>query len=136
MCLHYHLILDQPVYTTNVTDNVTAPANETSVVATTGDSVRIEVVIDAFPIPDNFTWFFNGQPFPITPGITVGLNFIEFDSVTPSNDGVYTVMATNIVGTGTFEVALAVQGTVLFTPQVTRKIVHAMNECNVCNVCN
>ena len=75
-----------------------------------GETVRIQLELDAFPDPFNFTWFFNGQPLVLRPGLNFGLTFIEFDGVNIADAGNYTVRATNIAGTGTFGIALTVLG--------------------------
>ena len=74
-------------------------------------NIRIELVLDSSPIPDdtNFSWFFEDQMLVDgEDGITFGVDFIQFRSVSRVNAGSYRVMSSNAAGSGDFSFQLRV----------------------------
>jgi hypothetical protein len=75
--------------------------------------------LDANPFPQNAVWFFNGQPLPVISGIELGVNFIRIQMVTELDSGIYTVQASNAVGTGMISFMLQVEGTKFIDYNIT-----------------
>ena len=69
---------------------------------------RIDLILVGIPIPDQYTWSFNGVELLSSSEITLGIDFIQFSSLSRSNAGNYSVTATNLVGSGTGEFSLVV----------------------------
>ena len=63
---------------------------------------------DPFPTLDTLVWTFNGQVLSGGGGIDLGLDFVEFDAVSRSNAGTYTVFSSNAAGNASFEFELVV----------------------------
>ena len=68
-------------------------------------------MLDSNPIPDdgNFFWFFNGRRLLNgQDGAILGVNFIQFRSLSRLNAGSYRVMSSNTAGSGDFSFQLRV----------------------------
>ena len=95
---------DQPEY-----------AGETTYVIDEGSrDYRIELMLDSSPVPvdSNFFWFFNDLPLVDGQnGVVLGVNFIQFRSVSRVNAGSYRVMSSNSAGSGGFNFELRVNCT-------------------------
>lgn len=68
---------------------------------TEGTPFRVDLGLDANPIPGTgmFEWFFNGQP--LGPGVVTGVDFIDFgNSISRDASGNYTVSSFNEAGSG------------------------------------
>ena len=73
--------------------------------------IRIELILDANPVPEdtNFNWFYNGQPLMNgQSGVMLGVDFIQFRSVSRVNAGSYRVVSSNTAGSGDFSFQLRV----------------------------
>ena len=73
-----------------------------------GDMFRINLRLAGTPAPVDFTWLFNGVEIPPSSEMTLGIDFIEFSSLSRSNAGNYSVTATNAIGSGSGEFSLVV----------------------------
>ena len=76
--------------------------------AVEGNMFRIDLGLDGFPTPVDFTWSFNGVELLGSSETTFGIDFIEFSSLSTSNAGKYSVTATNAIGSGSGEFSLVV----------------------------
>ena len=99
VCLCF-LLLDPPEYRVNDTFTVRE-----------GDLVMIVLDLDANPIPgdDNFTWSMNGRNLIPMPGLELGVSFIDLMMVTRLDEGNYTIVSTNIAGSGNASFQLFVE---------------------------
>ena len=76
-------------------------------------------MLDSNPIPDdgNFFWFFNGRRLlDGQDGAILGVNFIQFRSLSRVNVGSYRVMSSNTAGSGDFSFQLRVNCKSVFFP--------------------
>ena len=97
----YLYIIDRPRY---------AGRNEYEAAEGTRD-YRIELMLDSNPIPGdgNFFWFFNGRRLLNgQDGAILGVNFIQFRSLSRSNAGSYRVMSSSTAGSGDYSFQLTV----------------------------
>ena len=76
---------------------------------------RITLNLTGNPIPmlGTLVWTFNGQELSLGggmdgAGISLGLDFIEFETVSRNNAGTYTVFSSNAAGNASFEFELEV----------------------------
>ena len=95
---------DQPVYIVNDTFTFTE-----------GDRVRIELQLDANPLPIIFEWFFNGLPLPLMPGLDLGRDVIDISIATILDTGNYTVTSTNAAGSGSGNFMLVIESKQFYT---------------------
>ena len=73
------------------------------------EDFKIELTLDSSPIPANFEWFFNGQPLiEGVNGVKLGVNFIQFDTVSRDHTGSYMISTSNGVGSTQFTFQLIV----------------------------
>ena len=72
---------------------------------------RIELTLDSNPIPgdSDFFWFFNDQPLVNGQnGAILGVDFIQFRSLSRVNTGSYRIVSSNTAGSGDFDFELKV----------------------------
>lgn len=85
-----HVLTDGPIYTVSSLFE----RNE-------GEMLRVDLNIEGFPLPpDTFFWTFNGQPLTQSGSVTLGADFIEFSSLQRGDQGLYTVTAMTLAGSG------------------------------------
>ena len=94
------LLVDPPEYRVNDT-----------FIVREGDLFMITLELDANPIPgdDNFTWSLNGRNLIPMPGLVLGVSFIDLTMVTRLDEGNYTIVSTNIAGSGNASFQLFVE---------------------------
>ena len=89
------IILDAPVYEDPGVQNQTEGLNLT---------VKLE--LGANPSPQMYTWYKDGKPLANDSRVMFGVDYIKFSPAMREDSGIYTVKATNDIGSGnvTFEV--------------------------------
>ena len=76
--------------------------------------MRINLVLDANPLPGDFTWTQNGRIIAFgMPGTDLGVDFIMLDMVTRFDSGTYMIVANNVAGSGNASFSLSILGKVL-----------------------
>ena len=65
-----------------------------------GSAFQVDLILDARPIPVNYTWFFDNQQISTSSQRTLGLDSISWTGVQRSDQGSYRVEASNRAGEG------------------------------------
>ena len=66
-------------------------------------TIRLTLSADPLPVDGSFSWFFNGRRLVDRErGIYLGLNTIQFRSLTRNDSGTYRIMSSNSRGSGEF----------------------------------
>ena len=65
-----------------------------------GSQFRVDLVLLSNPQPTGFTWYFNGNTLNASGDVTFGVDFLDLGRANMSESGNYTIVATNIAGSG------------------------------------
>jgi hypothetical protein len=73
-----------------------------------GTSGTIELSLDALPLVYTYSWFKDGVPLLSTDRLSLTVNSMTFSSISSTDDGYYTVMANDTLGSATANIRINV----------------------------